>query len=89
MCQPKRGPDYMLWWPQLRRYGIDLMPKTRYSGGQIKWGHLLMTICCGGLKTSKPHSGVTVLANPYSGVYSDIQCRGHTLRGMIVCATPC
>ena len=65
------------------------MVETTYSGGQIKWGHLLMTTCCGGLKTSKPHSGVPGPIIPHSGVYSDQQCRGHTLRGMIVCATPC
>ena len=51
--------------------GIDLIPKTRYSGGQIKWGDLIQTICCGGLNSPKPHSGVPGLANPYSGVYSD------------------
>ena len=89
MCQPKRGLDYMLWWPQLRRYGIDLVPKTRYSGGQIKWGHLLMTICCGGLKSPKPHSGVPWPTVPHSGVYCDIQCRGQLIWGTIVCATPC
>ena len=44
------------------------MPKTRYSGGQIKWGDLIQTICCGGLKTSKPHSGVPWFIIPYSGV---------------------
>ena len=27
-----------------------------------------MTICCGGLKTSKPHSGVPGFIIPYSGV---------------------
>ena len=48
--------------------GIDHMVKTRCSGGQIKWGHLSKTTCCGGPKTPEPHSGVTVVINPYSGV---------------------
>ena len=48
--------------------GIDLTPKTTYSGGQIKWHHLLMTTCCGGLKTPKPHSGVPGPTIPHSGV---------------------
>ena len=69
--------------------GIDHRVKTRCSGGQIKWHHLSKTTCCGGLKTPEPHSGVTVITNPYSGVIVVIQCGGHTLRGKIVCATPC
>jgi hypothetical protein len=44
------------------------MLKTRYSGGQIKWGHLIMTTCCGGLKPRISYSGVPGIANPYSGV---------------------
>ena len=48
-----------------------------------------MTTCCGVPKIPEPHSGVIGIANPYSGVIVVIQYRGHTLRGMIVCATPC
>ena len=77
------------WWPQLRMRGIDLVPKTRYSGGQIKWHHLLMTTCCGGLKSPEPHSGVPWPTIPHSGVIVVIQCRGQLIWGQIVCATPC
>ena len=62
---------------------------TRYSGGQQNPTIYSVTTCCGGLKSPKPHSGVPGCTNPYSGVIVVIQYRGHTLRGMIVCATPC
>ena len=48
--------------------GIDPIPKTRYSGSQKIPPFSRVTTCCGGQNLPKPHSGVPVVTNLYSGV---------------------